>query len=168
MSGTEFRSIFCPLSAQLRKLFGPQEPASAATAVAAVIARARVVAVQALIRASPAWTTYPRASFTDCSARVHTPTLRYTGPPGFVMINYGSHRLSFRHRDAPIAGHAGGHGRRTGRRRPVWRGPVGQSIAGPDRRVARQGGGAVCAERHDGEPDRPQDPDTAGRRGDPR
>src|SRR5260370_4572927 len=73
MSGTELKSIICPLSAQRYELFGPQEPASAvAAAVAAVIARARVVAIQALIRASQAWTTYPGLSLADHGRAVHT------------------------------------------------------------------------------------------------
>ena len=65
----------------------------------------------------------------------------------------------------PVRRHAAGDGSRAGRRRPVWRGPVGQPVAGADRRVARQGSGAVRAERDDGEPDRPQSADPARRRG---
>src|SRR5260370_22073619 len=82
MSGTELKSILCPLSAQRYELFGPQEPASAvAAAVAAVIARARVVAIQALIRASQAWTTYPGFSLADPGRSVHTaPRRRHVKP----------------------------------------------------------------------------------------
>ena len=65
----------------------------------------------------------------------------------------------------PSRGDARGHGRRAGRRRPVRRRPVGQSAAGQGRRAARQGGGAVRAERHDGQPDRAQAADAARRRG---
>ena len=66
---------------------------------------------------------------------------------------------------SPSPGMRAGDGRCAGRRRPVRRGPVGQPAAGADRRAARQGGRALRAERHDGEPDRPQAPDPARRRG---
>ena len=68
-------------------------------------------------------------------------------------------RSSLGHGDLAIAGHAPGYGRGPGRRRPVWRGPLGQPAAGADRRIARQGGCPLRAERHDGQSDRPQDPD---------
>ncbi len=53
---------------------------------------------------------------------------------------------------------------RAGRRRPVRRGPDRPRAAGADRRAARQGGGDLRAQRHDGEPDRPQAADPSWRR----
>jgi hypothetical protein len=50
MSGTELKSILCPLLAQGYEFFGQQEPASAVAApVTVVIATTRVVAIQQLI-----------------------------------------------------------------------------------------------------------------------
>src|SRR5207244_9544250 len=83
-------------------------------------------------------------------------------------VTDGAYRPSIGHGDIAFARNAARDGRGAGWRRPVWRGPVGQPAAGSDRRVARQGGGSLCPEWHDGEPDRAQDPDPAGGRGDPR
>ena len=52
----------------------------------------------------------------------------------------------------PTRGDARGDGRGPGRRRPVRRGPERQPPAGARRRAARQGGGAVRPDGHDGQP----------------
>ena len=65
----------------------------------------------------------------------------------------------------PTDAHARGDRRRPGGRRPVRRGPDRQRAAGAHRGTAGQGGGALPAERHDGQPGRPAGADAAGRRG---
>ena len=66
-----------------------------------------------------------------------------------------AHRPALGHRDAALGRDASGHGRRPRRQRRVRRGPDDEPPPGADGRAPREGGGALAAERDDGQPGRP-------------
>ena len=82
-----------------------------------------------------------------------------------MPLGHDRHRPAQRHAHPADAGDASGDGRRTGRRRRLWRGPDRPRARGADGGPARQGGSALRAVGHDGQPARDPLPDGARRRG---